>query len=88
MPLVFQEFDRQMWNLTDEQAAAIEQLRNQFVEDVGGINQDPTDPGYLEKWQKAQPAADALLWFKLGKDFFQQAQLISYASGSFADRAE
>lgn len=88
MPLVFQPLNREVWNLNDEQMAVIEQLRSRFLEDVGGVYQDPNDPGYLAKWQKAQPECDAELWSKLGKDFFQEAQLQAYASASFAARTE
>jgi hypothetical protein len=88
MPLVFQSFNRTFWNLNDDQLAVIEQIRSKFLEAVGGLDQDPNDPAYLEKWQKAQPECDALLWFKLGKDFFQEAQLQAYASASFAARGE
>lgn len=80
MPLVFQDFGSGLWNLTDGQLDAIEEIRSSFLSQIGGMEQDPADPAYLEKWQKAQPEIDAQLWFKLGKDIFQQAQLIAFAS--------
>lgn len=88
MPLVFQDFGNGLWNLTDGQLDAIEEIRGSFLNQIGGMEQDPGDPAYLEKWQKAQPEMDAQLWFKLGKDIFQQAQLIAFASASVVDRSE
>src|SRR5436305_2017574 len=44
MPVVFQPFDRQFWNLNDAQLAVVEQLRTKFVNDIGGTDQDPNDP--------------------------------------------
>jgi hypothetical protein len=37
---------------------ALEKIQNDFVQAVGGADQDPTDPAYLEKWKAAQQVSD------------------------------
>jgi len=52
-----------------------EQLKTmvaQFTEAIGGPNQNPNDPAYLERWSKAQAAFDELLHAKLGDDVYGQ----------------
>ena len=88
MPLVFQQLDAELLHLNPQQVAVIEQLRASFIKKIGGTNQSPDDPIYLEKWQEAQPESDAMLWLHLGKDIYQQAQLQAFASAAFASRAE
>ena len=43
---------------TEEQAAAVDRLQKEFIEKVGGPNQNPNDPQYLARWRKAQPESD------------------------------
>ena len=58
LPLVFQTKALDSLELNDEQKADLDWLRGQFLRDIGGLNQDPSAPGYLERWQKAQPKID------------------------------
>jgi hypothetical protein len=51
---------------TPEQIASIEKIQQQFVKDVGGPNQDPTDPEYEQKWKSAQWVADQIYKAKFG----------------------
>ncbi len=44
--------------LTAEQSAALAQIGDDFVKNVGGPGQDPTDPAYRQKWQNALSLAD------------------------------
>jgi hypothetical protein len=39
--------------------AILDRIQNNFVQAVGGANQDPNDPAYLERWQAAQQVSDA-----------------------------
>jgi hypothetical protein len=68
MPLAFQSSGLEGLDLTEEQKADLEWLKREFVRDIGGANQDPKDPAYLERWQKAQPKADELLIGVIGRD--------------------
>src|SRR5262249_13405897 len=79
MPLVFQEINLADLELNDQQIAAIEDLRAKFIEKIGGTNQDVRDPAYLDRWQESQPENDALLWWAVGKDIYQQFQLQAHA---------
>jgi len=42
-----------------EEQAVLERIQNNFVQAVGGADQDPNDPAYLERWQAAQEFSDA-----------------------------
>ena len=74
LPLVFQRVDSAALNLDGDQQAVIDQLRQNFMTQIGGTNQDPTDPAYLARWQKAQPAMDSMLRGMLGTEVFSKFQ--------------
>jgi hypothetical protein len=69
LPLVLQPVDETALQLTDAQKQVIDQLRQQFIDEVGGTNQDPNDPAYLARWQAAQPKIDDTLRGLLGSKF-------------------
>jgi hypothetical protein len=57
MPAVFVENDS-VKPLSDEQAALTASLQQDFVDAIGGPDQDPADPSYLERWRNAVPESD------------------------------
>jgi hypothetical protein len=69
--------------LDDRQVAAIDRLRQDFVDAVGGRGQDPNDPAYLPRWTRALPENDARLRFILGVEGYRQymAQAMQEAGG-------
>lgn len=75
MPLVFQNVDLSTLNLNSDQIEAIENLRQNFLDEIGGTNQDPNDPVYLARWQKAQREVDGNLRGLIGGSAFQNYQL-------------
>lgn len=76
-PLAFQKIDPSALNLTEEQKQAIAGIQQDFLQQVGGINQDPNDPTYQARWRQAQPAADELLQAALGYDAYAQYQVLA-----------
>jgi hypothetical protein len=76
MPLVIQNVDLAELNLNEDQVTLITQLRENFVKEIGGYNQDPNDPAYRERWQKAQVESDELLHAMLGNRAYQDYQLL------------
>ena len=60
---------------TEEQAATWDKLRNDFVQAIGGENQDPADPAYRKRWAQAQSEADQRFRFQFGDTAFVQHQL-------------
>jgi hypothetical protein len=82
-PLVLQEVNPAALNLTSGQQELISRLRQQFIDQIGGTNQDPNDPDYLARWQKAQRQMDDTLRGTLGIKFFvnyrQQAEAANAA---------
>jgi hypothetical protein len=75
LPLVFQSTDLTVLNATPDQIQTINDVRQSFLKEIGGANQDPTDPAYLRRWQQALPAADDLIRGMLGMTFFENYQL-------------
>jgi hypothetical protein len=65
-PLVFQEANLAALNLNAQQLQAINDLRQTFVDEIGGLNQNPDDPDYLQRWLKAQADVDNLARGLLG----------------------
>jgi len=75
MPVVFQDVDLEKLHFSPDQLQAITSLRTQFVESVGGPNQDPSDPGYRARWQESQPEFDDLLRGMLGTEDYENYQI-------------
>lgn len=70
-PLFLQDVNWHALGFTPAQQKAIERVRQQFITDIGGPNQDPNDPAYLARWQKAQSKADDALRGSLGPQDYQ-----------------
>jgi hypothetical protein len=75
MPLVLQEVDLAALNLDASRLQVIGELRQGFVDDVGGPNQDPSDPAYRERWLKSQAESDELLRGFIGLRAYQEYEL-------------
>ena len=75
LPLVLQTIDPTALNLSSDQIEVINDIRQRFLDGIGGPNQDPNDPAYLARWQKAQPEADDMLRGMLGISVFENVQL-------------
>ena len=67
LPMVFQTEALRSSKLSQEQQEAVDELRKQFIEEIGGLSQDPSDPAYLARWQKARPKADGMLAGVIGQ---------------------
>ena len=74
-PLVLQKVDLDALGLSDDQKQVIAQIQKQFIDQIGGPYQDPDDPAYHERWQKAQPQSDDMLKAMLGTTIFENYQL-------------
>ncbi|MFZ4764874.1 MAG: hypothetical protein ACOYMN_07945 [Roseimicrobium sp.] len=59
-----------MMAVTPEQSAALGEMQEKFVADIGGPGQDPADPAYARRWRQAQTAADDLYRLRYGVDAF------------------
>lgn len=77
-PLVFRNVNLDALGLSASQKSAIQQLQQQFVNDIGGPNQNPNDPAYLARWQKAQGPVDAALLNLLGTQGYMAYQQQMY----------
>jgi hypothetical protein len=45
-------------------------LRSNFIDEIGGMDQNPQDPEYLKRWVKAQDKSDKMLWGMLGQETY------------------
>jgi hypothetical protein len=79
LPLVFQETDPAMLTLNSQQAQVVNDLRQKFIQDVGGPNQDPNDPAYSQRWQAYQPQTDLDLRGMIGIRAWEGYQIAAWA---------
>jgi hypothetical protein len=77
-PVVYQDAVAAAPRLTAAEQAVIERVQQQFVADIGGLNQNPQDPAYLARWQTAQQQADDALRASLGAQFYLNSRLQQY----------
>ena len=84
-PLIFQDFDEQASGLNEVQIQMLRSLREDFAQDVGGLEQDPRDPAYAERWRQMQARYDEKLSAILGSELAEQ--LARLAAQTAADAA-
>jgi hypothetical protein len=79
-PLVMQDVDLDALGLSDDQVQAVASVRQDFLSQTDGQNQDTNSPTYHRLWRKAQQAADNALMAQLGYDGFNKYELMAYQS--------
>ncbi len=62
-------------NLTSEQQTALAKIQDQFLNAIGGADQNPADPAYGERWTTAQEIADQNYKAYFGWVAFSQMEL-------------
>lgn len=77
-PLVYQPVDSVAVNLTESQAQVVNNLRQEFVNNIGGTNQNPDDPAYLQRFLQAQGQSDAMLEAYIGYNAYMQYWTVQY----------
>ena len=87
VPVAFQDPAALGMKLNNDQLNAIKDLRESFVEQIGGPNQDPKDPAYRERWQKAQLAINDELKALLGTSAYQTLQFEAQSAALPANAA-
>ena len=83
MPLFLQPLNPTNLNLNPGQLQAIADLREQFIAQLGGLEQNPADPAYRDKWLQIQPEYDDLLRGMIGTRAYQNYELT--ARGHFIE---
>jgi len=74
-PLVFQPVDLAALGFNDDQVSAVEQVRQQFIDAIGGTNQNPAASDYWQRWQQAQKTVDTLIRGQLGSKAYMQYEM-------------
>ena len=77
-PVVYQDAIAAAPQLSAAEQAVIARVQQQFVADIGGLNQNPQDPAYRARWQTAQQQADDALRASLGAQFYLNSRLQQY----------
>jgi hypothetical protein len=88
LPLALESIDLATLNLNEARAAAVQQLRQRFIEEIGGVSQDPQDPSYRERWLRSQPKLDEDLRGFLGVQAYQEYQVAARAKPDSATSAQ
>ena len=81
-PMVFQDVDLSALKLEAGQQEAINNLRERFLQRIGGTNADPADPAYAQRWRNAQPEIDQDLRGMIGASAWMDYQLMVARAGS------
>jgi hypothetical protein len=83
LPLVFVEPDPSL-NLTEKELADLDRLREEFIEAIGGPDQDPSTPDYYQRWERARTVFDGRLkgWFGSGVYLSLQSSAAAALAGS------
>ena len=70
-PMVLQDIS----GLTSVQEAAKNRVMEDFIERIGGEDQDGTDPAYRELWLTLQPLADQQFRVLIGQEAFAACEM-------------
>lgn len=87
LPLVFQNVDLSELKLNRDQLQAIEDLRQKFINDFGGPEQNPADPAYGDRWLKSRAQIDNDLRGFIGVKAFQDYQNLAESVAEGHERA-
>lgn len=69
------------------QAPTLSELQQQFLNEIGGLDQDPSDPAYRERWLEAQKAADRQFRTFYGGQAYLQADVARAQQAAAASSA-
>lgn len=69
-PVVLKAMDYEGLGLPPLQPAVAQKLQEQFVQEVGGLNQNPEDAAYRQRWLTATQHANDLLRAQIGWEAF------------------
>lgn len=78
LPLAFQPVDSTGLKLNPDQIQAINNLQQDFIQKIGGADQNPSDPAYRAKWARVQPEVDSKLLAILGYAGYYGYQMAAY----------
>jgi hypothetical protein len=88
LPLAMESVDLAAVDLSDQQIQAINALRQSFLDKIGGPDQDPNDPAYQARWQRAQPEADEILNHIIGDDGMEEMRIFVLSNAQAQAQAE
>lgn len=77
-PLVMQDVDVKTLGLSDDQVQAIASVRQDFLNQTDGSDQDTNTPAFRQRWRRAQQAADNMLMADLGDEAFNKFEVMVY----------
>ena len=61
---------------TEEVAAAVQNIQQNFIDSTGAATANPADPGYAQLWEWAQPTADEEFYTLFGIDAFNAMSIM------------
>jgi hypothetical protein len=88
MPLIFLATGTNALGLNESQLAAVERLKRQFVQALGGEKLDPNGPEYAARWAQAQPLLDQRLRTVLGREVYYKLHLQALRQTMISDGAQ
>ncbi len=79
LPVVLLDSDSKLF-ADPARAAKFQSMRQEFAQTIG-VNQDPSDPEYLRRWNEARTAFDAQFQAVFGTEEFQKLQTRAVREG-------
>ncbi len=77
-PLALQNVDLNALGLNNDQIQMVASVRQDFLSQTGGMDENTNSVAYHQLWRKAQMAADNMLLAQLGSDVYNKYQLMAY----------
>ena len=81
-PLVLRDVDLNALGLSEDQKQAVAWIKQEFVESIGGSNQDPSTPAYHARWIRAERMANDELRGWLGTQGMIEYSMAAENSGA------
>jgi hypothetical protein len=76
IPLALKQSAAQALGSPDAQVV-LGNIKDEFINNIGGPNQDPTDPNYIKRWRHAQTSADEELRKMLGTEAYNRLSALA-----------
>lgn len=80
LPAAFREMPSEL-NLTVAQQETLANIRDAFVNEIGGPGQDPADPEYAARWNQARALSDERFRLHFGEQAFLATQYATLREG-------
>jgi hypothetical protein len=76
IPLVFLDYTTHALPATEEVAAAVQKLQQDFMDSTGAAKADPADPDFADRWNQFQPTSHERFYAIFGVEAFNALSIM------------